>query len=642
MGIWMEQQRHLRQKQMALRMARVIAGWVIAFFAFLLVLGKEMTATEWLYGWLVLFVIAVASYRVMNRYIQDIYQGESIYWEQEEKKIHSILESIKDGYYELDERGRFTSVNPALAEMLGISAQELLGTSYQEFVSQADAQKLKHAFRWVFHTGMPVDRLDWEFIQRDGQRRIVEGSIVKISEGYKDSKGLRGIIRDVTDRMQTEQLIQHMAYHDSLTELPNRRLFESELSRALSQAKQQGQMMAILFLDLDRFKYINDSLGHPFGDRLLQALSRRLQDNIGHVGMLARMGGDEFTLLYPTLRMETEVTDIAERIIGALQQPLFVDDRECTVTASIGISLFPRDGEDVQTLMKHADAAMYSAKDKGRNSFNLYSSVMSLQMAERLEVEQELRWALERREFCLHYQPQVDGRSGEVVGVEALLRWQHPTWGMVSPAEFIPLAEETGLIVPIGEWVLRTACLQSREWQEVGYGPMRMAVNLSARQFQEDRLVETIERVLHETQMEAEFLELEITESAVMQNANRAIGTLHNLKNLGIHLSIDDFGTGYSSLSYLRDFPINRLKIDRSFVNDITENADAVIAKSIIAMAHSLQMNVVAEGVENEVQSAFLREQECDELQGYYYSKPLPADVFQEWMKTRVKREKRR
>ncbi|MGG4450052.1 putative bifunctional diguanylate cyclase/phosphodiesterase [Brevibacillus porteri] len=632
MGLWLEQQRIERQKQTALKLAAAVAALMLVIVLLLLFLTEETRGGVWLAGLVPILIITAICYRMALRYACDTHQLEQTYWENEERKIHSILESIKDGYYELDERGRFLAVNPALSEILGAPAHELLGASYQEYVGKQDALKLKHAFRWVSHTGTPVQQIDWAFVQRDGQRRLVEGSIVKISEKSGGVTGLRGIIRDVTDRRQAEQTINHMAYHDALTDLPNRRLFEAELTIALSQAKQQGQMMAILFFDLDRFKYINDSLGHYFGDCLLQSLSHRLKENVGSAGILARMGGDEFTMIFPAISDETEVIALADRIIASLQSPLQVEDRECIVTTSIGISIFPRDGEDTQTLMKHADAAMYSAKEKGRNRYNLYSSTMSLHAAERLAVEQELRKALERNEFRLHYQPQLDCKTNQVVGVEALLRWRHPEWGMVSPAEFIPLAEETGLIVPIGEWVLRTACQQNKAWAEAGYPSLRIAVNLSARQFQQENLVGMIKQVLQETQMQPQFLELEITESAVMQNATRFIGILHELKNLGIWLSIDDFGTGYSSLSYLRDFPINRLKIDRSFVNDITENEDAVIAKSIIAMAHSLQMNVLAEGVENEVQLTFLREQQCDEMQGYYCSKPLPAEQLEEWM----------
>lgn len=632
MRSWLQQQRLQRQKHASLKLAVFFAAMGLVFMVLVLFFRRDATLHIWIIGGVLVVIFAMIVFALGMRYIRHIHHLEEEHWAREEKKIRSILESIQDGYYELDDRGRFIAVNRALAEMLGTTVQKLIGTSYQEFVDQQDAQKLKYAFRWVAHTGNPVQQLDWDFVSAEGGRRSVEGSIVKFSESTNMSMGVRGMIRDVSERKRSEAMINHMAYHDVLTNLPNRRFFEDELTRALSLAQRKGEMMALLFLDLDRFKYINDSLGHQFGDRLLQELSDRLKESIGSAGTLARMGGDEFTMIFPAISNESDVIAMADRIIHSLQKPLHVECRECMVTTSIGISIFPRDGEDAQTLMKHADAAMYSAKEKGRNRYIVYSFTMSNHASECLAMEQELHKALERGEFHLQYQPQIDCQTGKIVGVEALLRWQHPVWGLISPAEFIPLAEETGLIVPIGEWALRTACNQAKLWEQAGYDPLRVAVNLSARQFQQENLVQMIQQVLQETDMQPELLELEITESVVMKNPDAVIGVLHELKRLGMKLSIDDFGTGYSSLSYLRDFPIDRLKIDRSFVSAITEKDDAVIAQSIIAMAHNLHLSVLAEGVENELQFAFLREQKCDEMQGYLYSKPLSAEEIKPWL----------
>ncbi len=568
MRSWLQQQRLQRQKHASLKLAVFFAAMGLVFMVLVLFFRRDATLHIWIIGGVLVVIFAMIVFALGMRYIRHIHHLEEEHWAWEEKKIRSILESIQDGYYELDDRGRFIAV----------------------------------------------------------------GSIVKFSESTNMSMGVRGMIRDVSERKRSEAMINHMAYHDVLTNLPNRRFFEDELTRALSLAQRKGEMMALLFLDLDRFKYINDSLGHQFGDRLLQELSDRLKESIGSAGTLARMGGDEFTMIFPAISNESDVIAMADRIIHSLQKPLHVECRECMVTTSIGISIFPRDGEDAQTLMKHADAAMYSAKEKGRNRYIVYSFTMSNHASECLAMEQELHKALERGEFHLQYQPQIDCQTGKTVGVEALLRWQHPVWGLISPAEFIPLAEETGLIVPIGEWALRTACNQAKLWEQAGYDPLRVAVNLSARQFQQENLVQMIQQVLQETDMQPELLELEITESVVMKNPDAVIGVLHELKRLGMKLSIDDFGTGYSSLSYLRDFPIDRLKIDRSFVSAITEKDDAVIAQSIIAMAHNLHLSVLAEGVENELQFAFLREQKCDEMQGYLYSKPLSAEEIKPWL----------
>jgi diguanylate cyclase len=436
---------------------------------------------------------------------------------------------------------------------------------------------------------------------------------------------LEGLIREVNNRAQ--DAISQMAYYDDLTSLPNRRLFKLRLQAALREAALQDKLMAVMFLDLDRFKNVNDSLGHTTGDLLLKHVASRLTSALPEGAILARMGGDEFTLLLPQIAHEEEAVHAAKLILEAFEQPLRFDLHEFHLSTSVGVALFPRDGEDDTTLLKNADTAMYHAKENGRNNFQIYSKTMNATILEQLQLEQRLHHALENEEFVLYYQPQVNVQRGEMIGMEALIRWKHPEHGLISPAMFIPIAENTGLIEPIGDWVLRTACRQMKSWQEQGLRPARVAVNLSARQFQRPNFVDQIANILDETGLEPEFLELEVTESLAMTHADRAISTLHDLKKLGVKLSIDDFGTGYSSLNYLKRFPIDTLKIDRSFVGDITSNTgDATIVTTIIAMAHTLQLTVIAEGVENEEQMQFLYDQGCDEMQGFLFSLPLQAE----------------
>ncbi len=419
----------------------------------------------------------------------------------------------------------------------------------------------------------------------------------------------------------------HQAYHDALTGLPNRALLNDRLVLALAHAYREAEMLAVLFLDLDRFKVINDSLGHAFGDQLLCSVTKRLLQCVRADDTVARVGGDEFMILLPTLEDADDAGQVAQKIIDMLKEPFVCEGHELHITTSIGISIYPDDGTDSGTLMKQADISMYRAKERGRNNYLYYTADMDAQSHHRLIMENNLRRALGRNELQVFFQPRIHTQSGELLGTEALLRWHHPEMGMVPPAQFIPLAEETGLIVPIGEWLLRAACAQTRAWQQAGHSDLRIAVNISARQLGKRYLLDIIKRVLAETRMAADTLELEITESVVMQNARSTITTLKELKQMGIRLSIDDFGTGYSSLSYLRRFPIDTIKIDSSFVHEIPHNAEDVsIARAIIAMAHSLKLSVVAEGVENDLQLQFFREHACDEVQGYLLGAPVPAD----------------
>lgn len=440
---------------------------------------------------------------------------------------------------------------------------------------------------------------------------------------------------------QVAETTRHQLYHDTLTGLPNRVLFEDRLTLELAHAQRDKQGLAVMFLDLDHFKLINDTLGHWVGDQLLQDVADRLKNALRGADTVARMGGDEFALLITQVTHAENVVKVVQKIFHALNPPFNFGDHEFHITTSIGITLYPNDGKDTQTLLKNADTALYRAKEQGRNIYQFYTPAMNTKTLERLALENNLRRALERKELIVYYQPRVKINTGQIVGMEALVRWQHPEQGLISPVKFIPLAEETGLIIPLGEWVLQTACAQTKAWQEAGLPPLRVGVNLSARQFQQPNLVERVAQVLKKTGLHPQYLELEITESAAMQNAEYTLLMLYHFKEMGIHISIDDFGTGYSSLSYLKKFPFHTLKLDQSFIRDLTTDPnDAMIAKIIITLAHGLKLEVVAEGVETQEQLDFLKRLQGDEVQGYLFSKPLPAEEFEQLLRQEMKRRK--
>jgi diguanylate cyclase (GGDEF)-like protein len=429
------------------------------------------------------------------------------------------------------------------------------------------------------------------------------------------------------EKIRADQQIQYLATHDGLTGLPNRMMFNQLLEQSIKSARRKESKCAVLFIDLDRFKIINDSLGHSVGDALLVEVASRLRSSVRESDVVARLGGDEFVIVLSEIFDSDQIAMVARKVLSGLVSPLNLAGHDCRTTGSIGIAIFPDNGGDAQTLTKNADMAMYLAKEEGKNDFRFYSPVIKSQSIERLMLESSLRHALELNQFALHYQPKIEAATGQINGVEALLRWRHPDLGDLPPMKFIPLAEETGLIIPIGRWVLRTACAQNMAWQRQGLPVISMAVNLSPRQFQDDHLLRDVDDALKETGMPAHLLQLEITESMVMQNVARAIKLLDEIQDRGVRLAIDDFGTGYSSMSLMKQFPIDTIKIDRSFVRDLAENPqDRAIATAIINMGKALGLTVVAEGVETTEQDAFLRGHLCDELQGFLFSKPVPAD----------------
>lgn len=442
------------------------------------------------------------------------------------------------------------------------------------------------------------------------------------------------LLNQEKEKRQARERLEYQAGHDALTSLPNRNLLIDRLQLALLHAERQENQVAVLFVDLDHFKFVNDSMGHTYGDRLLTIIARRLTESVRADDTVARHGGDEFVVILPVLRTDEDVVKVVEKIRTALSRPLHIDEHEIELSCSIGVGIFPKDGKDAQEVLKNAEAAMFNAKELGRNNCRFFTAALNDRTVARMTMERQLRRALERDEFLLHYQPQVDLGTGRITGVEALLRWQNPELGMVSPGTFIPLAEDTGLIVPIGEWVLREACTCNKAWQDRGLIPLVMAVNLSPRQFWFPGLIESIANVLLESGLDPHFLELEIIESMVMRDVKAATAMLDELKRLGVHLSMDDFGTGYSSLSHLKRFPFDKLKMDISFVREVTHDpSSAAIAKAIIAMAHNLNLQVIAEGVETKGQLSYLHAHGCDEMQGFYFSRPLPAAEFEQFLR---------
>ena len=543
-----------------------------------------------------------------------------------EERYRKLVNTAQDVIYTLGLDASFTSLNPAFETVTGWKPEDWLGKNFGPLVHPDDVNAAVDQFKEVLSGEAPSYEL--RIKRADGDYVVGEFTSSPIVEDG-EVKGVFGIARDITERKKAEALIRELAYHDGLTGLPNRALFEDRLGVALAQAHRSHQMLAVMFLDLDRFKTVNDTLGHGGGDKLLKGVAEDLKTIVREGDTVARVGGDEFTVLLPGIELREDATEIAQRILDVLRGPRLIEGQEFSVSASIGVTLYPHDGADTDTLLRNADTAMYRAKESGRDNFQLYTPSMKAGVLQRLSLENDLRHALERNELRVYYQPISETATGRIVATEALVRWEHPERGLVDPDEFILFAEETGLIVPIGEWVLREAMQQNQAWRDAGYRGLRVGVNMSARQLQQDDMVSTVARLLRETGLAPELLQLEITEGAVMKNVDLIIAMLHQIRRMGIGISLDDFGTGYSSLSYLKRFPIDSVKIDRSFVRDIaTDPNDAAIVTTVIAMAGSLNLQVIAEGVETTEQLEFLRQRGCDQFQGYLVSPPAPADTI--------------
>ncbi len=543
------------------------------------------------------------------------------------------MDNVADGIVTLDNRGEIVSFSRSAEIIFGYRAEEVIGQGVDLLVVPGTRGRSSALDRIVAAAKIPGDSREIMARRKAGEVIPIE---LAVSEVRFNGDNLYILtIRDITVRRYTEETIRNLAYHDPLTGLPNRLLFNDRLNQAIERARRNQQMLAVMILDLDRFKLINDSLGLSSGDHVLRAVGERLVAAVRRSDTVARLGGDDFLLLLPGVEGAESAAKVAQKILDTFAPPLRVDDQELHLGASLGITLYPHDGDDPETLIRNADTALYRAKEHSRGSYQFYTTDMNATAFERLVLETQLRKALERDELVVYYQPQVRLDNGAVVAVEALVRWFHDELGLISPAEFIPLAEETGLILELGRWVLNTACAQVRAWQEQGFADLRLAVNLSSRQFEQDDLVPSIARVIEDTTLDPADLELEITESSIMRSPEQAVTKLQALDRLGIRLSIDDFGTGYSSLGHLKRFPIRTLKIDQSFIQDITTDAnDAAIAQAIIALAESLQMKVIAEGVETKDQLDLLRRYHCDEMQGYLFARPMPANKLLELLQS--------
>ncbi|MCF8032485.1 MAG: EAL domain-containing protein [Desulfarculaceae bacterium] len=555
---------------------------------------------------------------VMERLRQELEQCR-----QHSRLLEQVLESTSEGIAVSDAKGDIEMCNAAFCSITGHEADTVRGQALKGLNNHHDADSVyQRIFKALDDTGI------WggEVVHKrpDGHEFHQWLSVARMGGG--DGR-LVWALRDISAIKNSEEKITYLAYHDALTGLPNRRLLSDRLEVAIATASRKNQRLALLFLDLDNFKHVNDGLGHAAGDDLLRETARRLEGRVRDEDTVARLGGDEFVMLLLGIQEPEYAAVVAQRVLDCLAKPFVLRDHELFLSASIGITLFPDDGRDAETLMANADMAMYRAKGAGRNNYKLFTPELNDKVQRRMALEGALRSAIDNQEFLVHYQPKVELDQGRVVGVEALVRWQRPELGLISPGEFIPLAEDTGQIVPIGQWVLEQACRQTKAWHDRGNDGLAVSVNLSPRQFQQKDLVPMVAETLGRTGLDPTCLELEVTESMVMDSVDEAIVTLEELHRLGVQLSMDDFGKGYSNLYYLKRFPMNTLKIDRSFVQDVAvDSDDASIVDTIINMSRGLRLKVIAEGVENREQLSFLRERRCDQIQGFLFSRPLPDD----------------
>ena len=536
----------------------------------------------------------------------------------------SIIDHAVDGILSTDINGRILYINPAAEKIFGYVYNSIIGKSINLIFP-----KLNYSDFENLGNTEGSDTTDKEMLahKKDGSTLPIELTISKfhVDEGLHYTI----IMRDITERKLYEETIKYQAFFDSLTSLPNRLLLKERLSSEILHCKQTGKKLAVLFLDLDRFKLINDTLGHDIGDKLLKIIASKLKGCLSERDTISRIGGDEFVILIPGLIHEEILGHIASTILNSIKEPVLIDGHDIYITLSIGVTIYPDDGIDEDVLLTNADVAMYRAKEEGKNNFQLYTPALNAKALERLELENNLRRAIEYNEFVVYYQPKVNTKTEEVTGMEALIRWQHPIWGLIPPLKFIPIAEETGLILPIGEWVLKTACLHNKALQNAGLKPLTVAVNLSSLQFELQDLTKTVSNILQETGLEAKYLELEITESIAMKNIEHTLKIIKTLREMGVKFSIDDFGTGYSSLSQLNNFDVNKLKIDKSFVEKVDGSfGNSIIPSTVIALGKSLKLDIVAEGVETQAQVDFFKENDCHELQGYFFGKPMPSEDF--------------
>jgi diguanylate cyclase (GGDEF)-like protein/PAS domain S-box-containing protein len=554
--------------------------------------------------------------------------------DQSEAFAHSIINHAIEGIITIDVNGIIGYINPATEKIFGYMGNEIIGKNIDTIIPKLyykEDQEIAEKYQFMDKNREIIGK------RKDESTLPID---LTISKFYVEQKYFFTImLRDITERKRYEERIRYQAFYDSLTGLPNRLLLKERIGLEIAHAKQTNQKLALMYLDLDRFKLINDTLGHDIGDKLLKEIAERLKACVRQDDTVARIGGDEFVILLPGINRGENVGKIANKILEFIREPVIIDEHELYLTISIGVTIYPDDGKNDETLLTNADVAMYRAKEKGKNNFQLYTSELNDKALERLAMENSLRRALEYKEFVVYYQPKVNAKDEEVIGMEALIRWQHPNWGLVPPYKFIPIAEETGLIVPIGEWVLHTACAHNKALQNAGFPPLTVAVNLSARQFELQDLTNMVSKILEETGLEPQYLELEITESIAMQNIEHTLNMINELKDMGVKFAIDDFGTGYSSLSQLNSFSINKLKIDRSFVSKIGgEGGNSIIASTVLALGKSLELGVVAEGVETKEQVEFFKENECDEMQGYYFGKPMSNEKFEKFYYEKLNR----
>jgi len=569
---------------------------------------------------------------------------EALFAEKERALV--TLSSIGEAVVCTDVAGNITFLNLVAEKMTGWPMQEAAGRPMTEVFRTLDPRSTEPtetttelAILQIRAVHLPSSCI---LIRRDGLEIPIEDSIAPIHDREGNAIGAVIVFRDVSVAQAMAKQMTHSAEHDFLTGLPNRMLLNDRIGQAIASARRRKKQVAVLFLDLDGFKHINDSLGHPIGDKLLQSIGKRLTAAVRDADTVSRQGGDEFVVLLADLALAEDAVIMAARILRTVAEPHSVDQHDLHVTTSIGVSVYPDDGHDAETLIKNADTAMYQAKENGRQSYQFFKPAMNARAVERQSIEESLRRALERQEFAVHYQPKICMKTGTITGAEALIRWTHPVRGAISPAQFIPVAEDCGLIVPIGRWVLRQACEQARRWQGAGLPTIMMAVNVSAMEFQDEAFLPGLLHILEESGLDPRSLEIELTESALMKRVESTAALLRTLKESGVQVAVDDFGTGYSSLSYLRKFPIDSLKIDQSFVRQIGRASDdAAIVTAVISMARSLKLRVVAEGVESIKELEFLKVHQCDEAQGYYFSPPVPAALFVHLLKAGITEEAR-